>query len=255
MKHRIVLVATIILAVTCFVNVYCPLVQAAADVQIVSHSSFYNSLDYLYVVGEVENTGDIATEFTKVTATFYGASDQVIGTRTGYATIDVLLPGRKSPFAIILEPEEGAMDVNRYELNVEYWEYDETKEEGLEILSSEQSIDVLDYLHVTGEIKNTGTATAQDVTVIATFYDSTGTVVGRNWEWASDSDLGAGETGTFDVELIHQEQIPKVASYSLTAEAENYALIPEFPTLTTMFAVVAIATVAVVVYKNKLNKK
>jgi hypothetical protein len=41
-----------------------------------------------------------------------------------------------------------------------------------------------------------------------------------------------------------------VASYSLTAEAENYTLIPEFSTLTAVFA---IASVAVVVYRNKLN--
>jgi hypothetical protein len=44
-----------------------------------------------------------------------------------------------------------------------------------------------------------------------------------------------------------------VASYSLTAEAENYTLIPEFSTLTAVFAVFAIASVAVVVYRNKLN--
>ena len=255
MKHRIVLVATVILAAICVVNVYFPLVHAAADVQILSHSSFYNSLDYLYVVGEVENAGDIATEFTKVSATFYDDSVHLIGTRTGYATLDVLLPGRKSPFAVILEPEEGAMDVNRYELSVEYLEYDETKEQALEILSSEQSVDVLDYLHVTGEIKNTGATTAQDVIVIATFYDSTGTVVGRNWEWASPSDIGADQTATFDVELIHSEQIAKVASYSLTAEAENYALIPEFPTLAAVLAVFALVTATVAVYKNKLNTK
>ena len=173
------------------------------------------------MVGEVENTGDVATEFTKVTGTFYGESDQVITTATGYATLDLLLPGRKSPFTIMLLQEEGAMDVVRYELAVEYWESEQTKESTLEILSSAQSTDALDYLHVTGEIKNTGTTTADDLIVIATFYDSTGTVVGRNWEFTAPSDLPSGETGTFDVELIYPEQIAKIASYSLTAEAEN----------------------------------
>ena len=65
--------------------------------------------------------------------------------------------------------------------------------------------------------------------------------------------MAAGETGTFDIELIYPSQIAMVASFSLTAEAENYALIPEFSTLTAVFAVFAIASVAVVVYRNKLN--
>jgi len=165
----------------------------------------------------------------------------------------VLLPERKSLFNILLLQEDGAMDVSRYTLTVAYSEYNETKPQGLEILSSEQSTDVLDYLHVTGEIKNTASTTATAVYVSATFYDSTGTVIGRDWEWVAPSDLAAGETRTVDIELIYPSQIALVASYSLTAEAENYALIPEFSTLTEVFAVFAIASIAVVVYKNKLK--
>lgn len=253
MKQNKVLLLSFFLAIACFVSICCQPVQAAGQVEIVSHSSFTTTLDILYVVGEVENTGDVATKYTKVSATFYDGSSQLIGTSTGYATLDLLLPGRTSPFVIMLTQEEGAMDVASYELSVSFTESDETKEQALEILSSSQSTDVFDYLHVTGEIKNTGTTTADDVIVIATFYDSTGTVVGRDWEWTSPSDLPAGETGTFDVELIYDSQIAKVASYSLTAEAENYAIVPEFPTLTAMLAVFAIATIAVVVYKNKLK--
>lgn len=69
--------------------------------KIVSHSSFYNGLNTLWIVGEVENNGDMATQFTKVTATFYNSTNQVIGTYYGYADVDVLLPDRKSPFSII----------------------------------------------------------------------------------------------------------------------------------------------------------
>ena len=202
MKLKMILTASLLFTF-CFMVFSCQPALAAADVTIVSHSSFYNSLDMLYVVGEVENTGDVATEFTKVIATFYDSQDQIIGNKTGYATLDVLLPGRKSLFNILLLPEDGAMDVSRYTLTVAFSEYDETKPQGLEILSSEQSIDVMDYLHVTGEIKNTASTTATDVYVSATFYDSTGTVIGRNWELTAPSDLAAGETGTFDIELIY----------------------------------------------------
>ncbi|MCW4016042.1 MAG: FxLYD domain-containing protein [Candidatus Bathyarchaeota archaeon] len=253
MKFNTVLIATVILVVTCFISLPCQPVQALGDVQIVSHSSFYNSLDTLYVVGELENTGDVATEFTKVTATFYGSDNQVIDTSIGYSTLDVLLPGRKSPFAVMLLQDDGAMDVYNYTLSVSWQEYDEDKPIGLEILSSEESVDVLDCLHITGEIKNTADSNANSVMVCATFYDSTGTVVGRSWEYADPSDMAPNQTGTFDVQLIYEEQIEKVASYSLSAESEEYSVIPEFPTGLTMIVAIASIAVAVAIYKNKLK--
>lgn len=253
MKCNIVLVAAVILVVTCFVGVSIPPAQASGDVHILSHSSFVTSLNTLYVVGEVENTGDTATEFTKVNATFYDSGNHVIATGIGYSTLDILLPGRKSPFAVMLLEDDGALDVDHYTLEVLWREHEEGKPLGLEILSSSQNIDALDFLHVTGEIKNTGTTTAGSVMLCATFYDAAGTVVGRTWEDADPTDLAPNQTGTFDVELIYSTQIAKVASYSLSAESEDYALIPEFPMLTTLFAGLVIAALAVVVYKRQLT--
>ncbi|MFA5364435.1 MAG: hypothetical protein WC325_04550 [Candidatus Bathyarchaeia archaeon] len=68
MKRNAVLFASVVLVVTCFLGICCLPVQAASNVQIVSHSSFLNSINTFYIVGEVENTGDVPTEFTKVTA-------------------------------------------------------------------------------------------------------------------------------------------------------------------------------------------
>ncbi|PVX26786.1 MAG: hypothetical protein CW691_00290 [Candidatus Bathyarchaeum sp.] len=252
MKRNIVLIASIVLVVTCVVSMSCRPVQALGDVHILSHSSFYDSLDNLYVVGEVENTGDAATQFTKVTVTYYDSANQVITTSLGYSTIDILLPGRKSPFAVLLLESDDSLNVHNYTLSVSWSNYEEDKPVGLEILSSSESIDFLDFMHVTGEIKNIGDSEANSVMVCATFYDSTGTVVGRNWEYAEPTDLAPNETGSFDVELIYSQQIEKVASYSLSAESENYAVIPEFPTWTTMIAALAIVALATVIYKKKL---
>ncbi|MCW4034136.1 MAG: hypothetical protein NWF03_02090, partial [Candidatus Bathyarchaeota archaeon] len=67
------------------------------------------------------------------------------------------------------------------------------------------------------------------------------------------SDLAANQTATFDVELIYADA-SNVASYSITAESENYALVPEFPTMTPLLVALAIALVAAVIYKKKLTK-
>jgi hypothetical protein len=254
MRRNVVLLS-VCLAMACFMAFSVQLVQAAGDVQIVSHSSFYTSTNLLYVVGEVENTGDTSTEFTKVTATFYDSEDQIVATKIGYATLDILPPGRKSPFYIMLLEDDGALDVDDYSLTASWSEADEEKEHGLEILSSSTDTDALDFLHVTGEIKNTGSATANEVMVSATFYDSEGTVVGRSWEYAEPEDLSPDQTGTFDVDLIYSEQIAKVASYSLTAESLEYALVPEFPTWASLVAAVAVVALTAIVYKKRLQTK
>ena len=252
MKHNSALIVGC-LALVCLMAVSVQQVQAASGVTLVSHSMFYTSSNVLYVVGEVENTGDVATEFTKVNATFYDSENEVITTKVGYAEVDVLLPGKKSPFYVMLMEYDGSLDVESYELTVLWNESEETKEQVLEITSSSQSTDILDSLHVTGEIKNTGSTTATEVIVFATFYDSTGTVVGRSWEYAEPEDLASGQTGTFDVTLIYEEQIAKVASYSLTAESTEYAFIPEFPTWTPLAVALTFIAVTMVVYKKKLQ--
>ena len=254
MKRNTALIACC-LAMVCLMASSVQLVQAAGDVQILSHSSFYTSLNTLYIVGEVQNTGDTSTEFTKVTATLYDSEDTVIDTAVGYATLDILPPGRKSPFYVMILEDDGSLDVDHYSLTVSWSDADEEKEQALEILSSSSHIGGGDYFHVTGEIKNIGSATANEVIISATFYDSDGTVVGRDWEYAEPENLSPDQTGTFDVTLIYSEQIAKVASYSLSAESQEYAMVPEFATWTSLVVAAAFVAFAAVVYKKKLQTK
>jgi hypothetical protein len=253
MRCKTVLITSLLLVAISLLSVPVQQVQASGEVIIVSDSSFYNSLDTLRVVGEVENTGDTATEFIKVTATFYDSSNQVIATKTGYASLDVLLPGRKSPFAVLLFEEDNSLDVHSYTLTVSWSDYEGDKPLGLEIVSYSDYVDALDFLHVTGEIKNQGSSNANSVIAITTFYDASGTVVGKEWNDVDPSDLSPNQTGTFDIELIYPEQAAKVASYTVTAESEDYALIPEFPTLIPMLAAVAVGILTVGIYKKKLR--
>lgn len=201
-------------------------VQALGDVRVVSHSSFYNIFNTLWVVGEVENIGDMATRFTKITATFYNSSNQVIGSEYGYADLDVLLPGRKSSFDILFDESDGSLNVHNYTLAVSWDNYAAGKPLGIEILSSSNYIDGYGYMHVIGEVRNQGTLNANFTQVFATFYDSSGTVVGTDWDFTDPTHLTPNEIGAFDVELIYTQQVIKVASYSLTAESTQYAYNP-----------------------------
>ncbi len=225
--------------------------KALGDVKILSHSSFYDSLNNLWVVGEVENTGDMATKFTKITATFFDSSNQVIAIKSGYSELDVLLPGRKSPFKILLTEGAGALNVHNYTLNVSWTNYAAGMALGLEILSNSSYIDEFGWMHVTGIIKNRGAIGASYVKVIATFYDSEGIVVGEDFAYAEPSYLSPNQTGTFDIELIYTQQVIKVARYSLTAESHEYALIPEIPSFLILLSFMAATLLTVRAYRRK----
>ncbi len=91
--------------------IYAYPVQALGNVSIVSYSSFYDSLNALWIVGEVINTGNLATEFTKVTATLYDSTNKVVGIADGYSLVDVIPPNTKSPFDILYLKSQGSLQV------------------------------------------------------------------------------------------------------------------------------------------------
>jgi hypothetical protein len=248
--RKVGIVAALILMFFAFCSFF-QSAKALGNVKILSHSSFYDSLNTLWVVGEVENTGDMATQFTKVTATFYNSSNQVVAVETGYTEIDVLLPGRKSPFSIMLLKSSGSLEVYNYSLTVSWDNYAAGKPLALQFLSNSSTIDGRGHMHVLGEIKNTGSLTARFTKVIATFYDANGTVVGEEWDYTEPSDISPNQTAAFDIELIYTQQVMKVASYTLTAESMEYALIPEYNQTTIPLITLLALTLTLIVIRHK----
>jgi hypothetical protein len=252
--RKVGIVAALILMFFAFCSFF-QSAEALGNVKILSHSSFYDSLNTLWVVGEVENTGDMATQFTKVTATFYNSSNHVVAVETGYTEIDVLLPGRKSPFDImLLRSQSGSLKVYNYSLTVSWDNYAAGKPLALQILSNSSTIDGRGHMHVLGEIKNTGSLTARFTKAIATFYDANGTVVGEASSYTEPSDISPNQTAAFDIELTYTQQVMKVASYTLTAESMEYALIPEYnQTLISLITLLALTLTLIVIRHKRLT--
>lgn len=202
-------------------------VEATTDVSILTHSGYLDSVGYYHVVGEVQNVGDQTVDFVKITATFYDSGDTVIDTEFTFTTISVLLPGRKSPFDVTVIDTTQASKVDHYSLSVTF-SATEPIPLGLEILSNSSYVDGVGYMHVVGEIKNIESGTATYVKVAATFYDETGTVVATAFTFSDPSDIEPGQKAPFEIILIEKSRVTLVDSYSLTAESNQYALIPEF---------------------------
>ena len=88
------------------------------DIRLLSSSDYKDELDYFHVIGEVENTSPDAQEFIKVTSSFYDSSNKIVGTSFAYTDVDVLRPGEKSPFDIILHNKDQSKKVSSYKLAI-----------------------------------------------------------------------------------------------------------------------------------------
>ena len=202
----------------------------AQSVEILSHSGFIDATGYYHVVGEVQNIGSGNLQFVMITATFYNKSHVVVGTSFTYTTLDVLLQGRKSPFEILLVYSTQAAKVDHYGLAVSsYSTYSGSKPVNLQILSNSSYVDVINYHHIVGEIKNIGVTSTTFVKVIATYYNSTGQVIATAFTYANPDTINAGNTSPFDVLLVHTQRTPLILKYVLTAESTQFAIVPEFP--------------------------
>jgi hypothetical protein len=137
-------------------SVYCAFpVQAAADIQILSHTGYLDPSNYYHVVGEVENTGSQAVNSVVVRVTFYDSNNAIIANRFDSTMLNIILAGRKSPFDIALLNATQSALVYHYSINLTY-NPTLSVPIGLEILDNSSHIDDAGGLHVTGDIKNIG---------------------------------------------------------------------------------------------------
>jgi hypothetical protein len=201
----------------------------AASLSILSHSGYLDSVGSYWVFGEVQNLDAQAVGYTQITASFYDSSDNFINNETGYAGMHCLLANHKSPFAVLLSNGTQGSRVDHYTLTATSMQYvnpitfdAQEPTFGLKILSSTTQLDEIGWMNITGNIENTGAATATYTSVMVTCYDAEGKVVAVNDFSPTISQIAPGETVPFKISSIWSDRVPLMKSYVLTAESYEY---------------------------------
>jgi len=143
-----------------------------------------------------------------------------------------MLPGRKSPYDLIFTDTGQSAKVNRYTLTIEY-SVTTTIPQLLKFIQNSSYMDSINFLHVIGQIQNTGASTTY-VKAIATFYNSSGGIVATSFTYTDPSSLAANQTAPFEILLSSRTNL--VHSYSLTADSNEYAVVSEFSVPTILVA-------------------
>jgi hypothetical protein len=215
--------AVLILLITCLSILVSgvPDTKAAANVSVVSYSSFYES-GVLYVVGEIQNNGNTIAKFPKVVGNFYNSSGINFYNASGNVYLEYLLPGRKCPFKILVFGSD-AENAETLKLIVSFADTLMSRDIGIELISNFTSIAKNGDLQVNGTIKNFGTSVATRVSLIVTFYDGSGKVIGVSYpDQSTPENIEAGQIGNFSLAMAEVWSINRVVAYTVAAESSEY---------------------------------
>ena len=220
----------------------------AAEINILdNHSSYVTPLGTYHVVGEIVNAGTESVAFVSITGTFYDSNNTEITADTSLATLEVLPPGIKSPFEIIVTDLNQAEKIHNYTLAVtDYNPVAKTLTKTLLILSNSSHISLSGLLNIDGQIKNNGTSESTTNRVAVTCYDGNGTVVAIESAFTDPQNLDPEETAQFNLLIGDANQSAKVENYALQVQSTEAILIPEFQLSQIFIFLTLILTLAVI---------
>lgn len=181
-----------------------------------NHSYFVDSIDYLHVVGEVQNNSNKNIRFIKVSAAFYTANGQLVDTEFTFTLLNNLPAGDKTCFNLLLpEPTNWA----NYEFApVEYWD-DAAPPLDLAITNDDGDYNnTFGWYEVTGQVTNNQSQRVEYVSPVGTVYNQAGTVLGCAFTYVDSTHLDPDQKSSFDMLFVGRD-FKGVRSYRLQVDA------------------------------------
>ena len=204
------------------------LIQPAfGDIVIENDQTYIGNDGILHIVGEIKNDSKSPVNKIKIIVTLSDRNGKVVDKIDGKVMSNIIMPGMKGSFDIITN-EKNIDSISDYDLGFEY-KLAAPKNQVIEIVSSEMKRDQLNNLIIFGTIENNGEITANMINVVATLYDRDGNVLTVSKIQTQPDFLRAGEENHFLVPIYEKNQSMSVADYSIIAESDEYAAVPEFP--------------------------
>ncbi len=177
-----------------------------------------NSLGSIYVHGEAVNGLGHPIAFVKVTASFWDASNQLLGTQYGYAGLTTIPGGGDSVFTILkTSPWPGIHHVTAGVTSYADPAYDDPVT-GLVANVTNQYVDGIGWLHLVGTVTNTSGNTYKYVQPYAGYYNAAGDVVRAFFDSTDPSTLGPSQSGAFDISVSSQGA--GIVSYRIWVDAD-----------------------------------
>ncbi len=211
-----------------------PAFSQTQDIKVIKYSYYIDSLGYLDVVGLVQNVGPNTVSSVLLTGSVISKGvDQ--GDSETQAFVSYLAPNQEAPFYMEFPqpntPNESWFSVDVTSINLKVASATPTSSYQYPDLKIASSFDYVDSTLATkgtywvnGTIQNTGSQTAQNMTVVAAFFNSTGTVVAVGYtDFLLPVSLAPSKTvpfqiGAFDINQTGIDTAQKITSYQLLVQ-------------------------------------
>lgn len=224
--------------------------NASAEIVIQNDQAYFGDNGAMHIVGEIRNDFNVPLNQIEILASLY-SNGEIIDQTSATSLISTIMPGMKSPFDIIIFGEK-TKTMESYSLELNY-QITNPKHQVIEITSSEFSMDNLDNLFIIGTVANQGEITANTIVVVATLYDRDGKVAAVSKTHTRPDYLRAADETFFLVTIPDKLQANTVVDYSLVAESEEYAPVPEFPLGTSLLLASSVSLYVIFTrYSSKL---
>jgi hypothetical protein len=219
------------------------------NIKVLSYSWYIDSLGFFVAVGEIQNVGSSTIDTVVLSGSVYtkDGTDQS-DSFPAQAYVKYLLPQQKAPFYMefpTTSDSGGNLDwlslgVDRVDFKVETAEATTSYQyPDLTVKDSSGAADAEGVYWVRGTIQNTGTQAANNIRVIGTFYNSTGSAVAVGYTnpltpaTLTASGTASFKVGAFDLNQTVVPPILKIYSYSLLIQADGPILSGTPPPVTT----------------------
>jgi hypothetical protein len=192
--------------------------RPAADVKVVSSTTYVSqSIKSRYIVGEVRNDTGSNAKYVEIVASLYDASNKLVGTDNTFAQLDILKPGQKSPFRVIVSDPPAIYD--HYTLTVQWRTTDEKPLEGLTVLSSGDRPTSYDAntRYIFGEVRNDSGGPVKYFEIIITMYRENGDVVSTGYTFTKIDQLAPGQTSPFETTV----EVNGATNYQIVVQARR----------------------------------
>lgn len=188
--------------------IYLPAINAPSPVVLPNHSTFSTS-SYLHIVGEVYNPSGQSLEFVQVSADVFNGA-QLVATDTAYITLDVLPPGDKTCFDILVQKPAAWTS---YQFEPVSASAATSHVPRLAVLGPSGAVGSFGSYHIIGQVRNDEATTVKYVEPIGTLYNAAGTVLDCDLTFVNSTDLNSGQTSAFDMLFLSRASYADVASF------------------------------------------
>ena len=224
---------------------------AFADVYIQNDQQYIGDDGAVHIVGEIVNNLGIPLNQIHVKIDLFDENEQLIQSKETNSLVNTIMPGMKGPFDLILTNSE-AKNAKSYSMELSF-QSSPPKSQVIDITESELTRDNHNNLMITGTVVNNGEITANMVSVIATLYDKQGNVAAVSKVNPEPDYLRAEDSAFFLLSVPDKIQTEEINEYTLIAESEEFAAVPEFPIGTAILLILTLsAYIGITRYSGKI---